>query len=454
MEEIAPPPNPCSARPAINAGIEGARPPTSSPAEKSTMPSTNGRAGPRSSARSPEMTMPTSWVSRNAEKAQPYRLIPPRSAATAGSTVATASVSKATKETVSKRPMVSPTRLGPNGLSSVSAGSSLRSAIVRPVASKPLPDRGADNAATLGGQYHAAADLRPPLTRLCRPVLDFPARRSPSPNLVPNQRWLDARSWLASFATEQPPERLRHPGGGAHHLLAVVGGSGDSRHAADPRHCHPPRRRLPCRHHLPAHRAQLGAGADLASAPDLATGHLPTRDPARARAARSDSLLATPAPSPPRRNGRAHRRRAGESVHATGSAPVWGADRARAGNWTSELCRAWSSDRWAADAAAPDQPLLPQLAIARWRGSRARWAHRRGQRRPATLRQHGRDVPTRDAPPRGAWHHRAIGRDRRGHLRGDWTDLDCRERATHPQSRCGALGRAIAWHVESRRCRP
>ena len=40
---MAPPPNPCSARPAISAGIEGARPPTSSPAEKSTIPSTNGR---------------------------------------------------------------------------------------------------------------------------------------------------------------------------------------------------------------------------------------------------------------------------------------------------------------------------------------------------------------------------------------------------------------------------
>src|SRR5215213_1743129 len=362
MEEIAPPPNPCSARPAINAGIEGARPPTSSPAEKSTMPSTNGRAGPRSSARSPEMTMPTSWVSRNAEKAQPYRLIPPRSAATAGSTVATASVSKATKETVSKRPMVSPTRLGPNGLSSVSGGASLRSAIVSPLPSKPLPDRGADNAATLGGQYHAAAELRPPLTRLCRPVLDFPARRSPSPNPVPNQRWLDARSWLASFATEQPPERLRHPGGGAHHLLAVVGGSGDSRHATDPRHCHPPRRRLPRWHHLPAHRAQLGAWANLAGAVDFVTGHLPARDPARPRAAGANPIMAAPAPPPPGRNGRTHRRRTGKSVHPISSAPVWCADRARAGDRASELCRAWGPDRWSADTTAPDQPLLPQLA--------------------------------------------------------------------------------------------
>src|SRR5215207_2101481 len=198
--------------------------------------------------------------------------MPPRSAATAGRTVATASVSKATKETVSKRPMVSPTRLGPNGPSSVSAGASLRSAIVRPLASKPLPTWGADNTATLGGQYHAGAGLGPPLNRLRHPVLDFPARRSPSPNPTPNQRWLDARSWLASFSIEQSPERLRHSGGGAHHLLAAVGGSGDSRHAADPRHRHPPRRRLPGRHHLPAHRAQLGARPDLASAVDLIAG--------------------------------------------------------------------------------------------------------------------------------------------------------------------------------------
>jgi hypothetical protein len=98
--------------------------------------------------------------------------------------------------------MVSPTRLGPNGLASASAGASLGSAIVRPLASKPLPTWDADNAATLGGQYHVGADLWPPLTRLHRPVLDFPARRSPSPNLTSNQRWLDAQSWLASFAVE------------------------------------------------------------------------------------------------------------------------------------------------------------------------------------------------------------------------------------------------------------
>src|SRR5687768_16420469 len=217
--------------------------------------------------------------------------MPPRSAATAGSTVATASVSKATKETVSKRPMVSPIRLGPNGLSSASAGVSLRSATVRPMASKPLPAWGADNAATLGGRYHAAVALQPRLTGRRRPVLDFPARRSPSPRPNPNQRWLDARSWLASFATEQSPERLRHPGGGAHHLLAVVGSPGDPRHAAHPRHRHAPRRRLPGRHHLPAHRAQLGARPDLAGAVDLIAGHLPAGDPARPRATRADPLL-------------------------------------------------------------------------------------------------------------------------------------------------------------------
>ena len=125
-----------------------------------------------------------------------------------------------------------------------------------------------------GSRPSAAADPGPP------PGARLPTRRPPRTS-NPNQRWLDARSWLASFAIEQSPERLRHPGGGAHHLLAVVGGPGTSRHAADPRHRHPPRRRLPRRHHLPAHRAQLGARADLASAVDLIAGHLSARDPAR-----------------------------------------------------------------------------------------------------------------------------------------------------------------------------
>ena len=43
MEEIAPPPNPCSARPPISAGIDGARPPTRSPAEKSPIPEHEGK---------------------------------------------------------------------------------------------------------------------------------------------------------------------------------------------------------------------------------------------------------------------------------------------------------------------------------------------------------------------------------------------------------------------------
>src|SRR5215204_5302619 len=281
--------------------------------------------------------------------------MPPRSAATAGSTVATASVSKATKETVSRRPMVSPTRLGPNGFSSASTGVSLGSAIVRPMACKPLPvgrgQRGNPRRTIPRGRHRSGP----------APGARLPARRSPSPIPNPNQRWLDARSWLASFAIEQSPERLRHSGGGAHHLLAVVGGSGDPCHAADPRHRHPPRRRLPRRHHLPAHRAELGARPDLASAVELIAGHFSAGDSARPRAARADPLLAAATSPPPGRNGRTHGRRAGKSGHATCSAPVWGADRARAGNRASKLCRAGGPDRRTADATTPDQPLLPQL---------------------------------------------------------------------------------------------
>src|SRR5215204_7028350 len=284
--------------------------------------------------------------------------MPPRSAATAGSTVATASVSKATKETVSRRPMVSPTRLGPNGFSSASTGVSLGSAIVRPMACQPLPagrgQRGNPRRTIPRGRHRSGP----------APGARLPARRSPSPIPNPNQRWLDARSWLASFAIEQSPECLRHPGGGAHHLLAVVGVPGDPRHAADPRHRHSPRCGLPRRHHLPAHRAQLGACPDLASAVDLIAGHLPARDPARPRAARADPLLAAPTPPPPGRNGRPHRGRTGESLDATGASSVWGVDRVGAGNWTTELRRARGPNRRVADTATPDQPLLPQLSAA------------------------------------------------------------------------------------------
>ena len=53
-----------------------------------------------------------------------------------------------------------------------------------------------------------------------------------------------------------------------------------------------------------------------------------------------------------------------KAVDPTGAAPLRGADRAGAGNRTAELCRARRPNRWAADAATPDQPLLPQLPAA------------------------------------------------------------------------------------------
>ena len=98
---------PCSARPATSTAIDGASPATASPASNSTSPATKGIAGPRRSASRPAATMPTTLPSMNALNTQPYRRNPPRSRATTGITVTTASASDATKVIVSTSPAVS-----------------------------------------------------------------------------------------------------------------------------------------------------------------------------------------------------------------------------------------------------------------------------------------------------------------------------------------------------------
>ena len=83
-----------------------------SPEANSTTPATNGTAGPRRSASRPAATMPTTLPSMKPLKTQPYRRSPPRSRATTGITVTTASASEATKVIVSTSPMVSARRGG------------------------------------------------------------------------------------------------------------------------------------------------------------------------------------------------------------------------------------------------------------------------------------------------------------------------------------------------------
>jgi len=83
-----------------------------SPEPNSTTPATNGTAGPRRSASRPAATMPTTLPSMNPLNTQPYRRSPPRSRATTGMTVTTASASDATKVMVRTRPAVSARRCG------------------------------------------------------------------------------------------------------------------------------------------------------------------------------------------------------------------------------------------------------------------------------------------------------------------------------------------------------
>ena len=93
--------------------MAGARPATSRPLAKRPSPATYGTPGPRRSASRPATTMPTTLPSMKALNTQPYRSRPPRSRATSGMTVTTASASEAMKVMVSTRPAVS-ARRGPD----------------------------------------------------------------------------------------------------------------------------------------------------------------------------------------------------------------------------------------------------------------------------------------------------------------------------------------------------
>ena len=100
-----PAPMPCRTRARTSSGIEGARPPSARPAAKQASPNARGGASPEPRSTSPpEMTMPTMVARKKAEKTHPYSSRPPRSRATSGITVPTASDSEATSVTVSTRP--------------------------------------------------------------------------------------------------------------------------------------------------------------------------------------------------------------------------------------------------------------------------------------------------------------------------------------------------------------
>ena len=64
----APPPSPCSTRPATRISIEAAVPHTSRPNENSTRDATSGVTGPRRSLHMPAATMPTTPPASGAAK--------------------------------------------------------------------------------------------------------------------------------------------------------------------------------------------------------------------------------------------------------------------------------------------------------------------------------------------------------------------------------------------------
>jgi len=100
-------PGPRPARPSTEQG-----PPRPARSRTARPPATNGTAGPRRSASRPAATIPTTLPSMNPLNTQPYRRRPPRSRATTGMTVTTASASDATKVIVRTRPVVSARRCG------------------------------------------------------------------------------------------------------------------------------------------------------------------------------------------------------------------------------------------------------------------------------------------------------------------------------------------------------
>jgi hypothetical protein len=131
--------------------MAGASPAMSSPAANSTSPITYGRPGPRRSASRPATTMPTTLPSMNALNTQPSRDRPPRSRATSGMTVTTASASEAMNVMVRARPVVSarrwpahrppPSSAAPSPPPTAPAGSTAGTTLATGAAAPP-PDSG------------------------------------------------------------------------------------------------------------------------------------------------------------------------------------------------------------------------------------------------------------------------------------------------------------------------
>ena len=68
---IAPPPSPCTNRAITSTIIDGARPPAVRPMQNNASETTNGVAGPISSARLPATTIPMRLPSMKAAKTHP-----------------------------------------------------------------------------------------------------------------------------------------------------------------------------------------------------------------------------------------------------------------------------------------------------------------------------------------------------------------------------------------------
>src|SRR5436190_2961665 len=103
---------PWISRAPISIGIDRAAPPSARPMANSARPMRNGAMTPVRSIRLPAITIPTSDPTRKAENTRPYSSSPPRSLATIGIAVVTASASAATSVMVRTRPTVSGRRSG------------------------------------------------------------------------------------------------------------------------------------------------------------------------------------------------------------------------------------------------------------------------------------------------------------------------------------------------------
>src|SRR5258705_2198287 len=116
---------PWISRAPISIGIDTAAPARTSPTANNASPMMNGTTTPVRSIRLPAITIPTSEPTRKAENTRPYSSSPPRSLATIGIAVDTASASAATSVIVRTIPTVSGRRSGDHRPPS-SGGTALR----------------------------------------------------------------------------------------------------------------------------------------------------------------------------------------------------------------------------------------------------------------------------------------------------------------------------------------